>query len=316
MDMRGHGRTNRAFTGIPTFLRSNLCMDPTAVNADFAVFGIPLDEGSPYMPGARFAPRTIREHSMRFAPTGFYDTELQQRFLEHEIVTGRIVDVGDVDIFPSNVEKSFDNITKLTRQLLDQGVTPIAIGGDHAVSYPIVRAFTEDIHVIQFDAHMDYAPVSADLRYTNGQPFRHIGTMPNVKSITQVGIRSLRTRPAEMADALAKGNQIVTMGKFRELGAAGVADLIPAGAKCYVSIDIDALDMSLTPGCVSAEPNGLLYHELRDTLCALARRNSIVGFDLVEVNPQLDVGTGITSYLAAHIMVEFLGHICAHRAVE
>ncbi|MFC3552671.1 arginase family protein [Alcaligenes endophyticus] len=70
MDMRGHGRTNRAFTGIPTFLRSNLCMDHTAVNADFAVFGIPLDEGSPYMRGARFAPRTITRALHALCPHG------------------------------------------------------------------------------------------------------------------------------------------------------------------------------------------------------------------------------------------------------
>jgi agmatinase len=81
----------------------------------------------------------------------------------------------------------------------------------------------------------------------------------------------------------------------------------------YVSIDIDALDMSLVPGCVSAEPNGLLYAELRDTLKALPARMDIAGFDLVEVNPQLDVGTGVTSYLAAHTMVEFIGHLFKHR---
>lgn len=312
MDMRGNNRTNRAFSGIPTFLRSNLCMDHQNLDADFAIFGVPMDEGSPYMPGARFAPRTIREHSMRFAPTGFYDVELQQRFLTTEILDGRIVDIGDVDILPTNVEKSSENITTMVRELIRQDVTPIGIGGDHSVSYPIVRAFTDDVHIVQFDAHMDYAPISADLKHTNGQPFRHIGTMPNVQSITQIGIRSLRTRPAEIADATAHGNNIVTMSQFRELGPSETARLIPEGAKCYVSIDIDALDMSLTPGCVSAEPNGLLYHELRDTLIELSKRNQIVGFDLVEVNPQLDVGTGVTSYLAAQIMVEFLGHICAN----
>lgn len=77
-----------------------------------------------------------------------------------------------------------------------------------------------------------------------------------------------------------------------------------------VSIDIDVLDLPLVPGCVSAEPSGMLYDELRDALFALAERTEIAGFDLVEVNPQLDVGTGMTSYLAAHTILEFLGHIC------
>ena len=70
---------------------------------------------------------------------------------------------------------------------------------------------------------------------------------------------------------------------------------------------MDVLDLPLVPGCVSAEPNGFLYAELRDTLRALAEHTRIVGFDLVEVNPMLDIGTGITSYLAAHTIVEFLG---------
>ena len=100
------------------------------------------------------------------------------------------------------------------------------------------------------------------------------------------------------------------MTEFREVGPSGVAGAVPAGARCYVSIDIDVLDLPLVPGTVSGEPNGMRYDELRDSLIALAERTEIVGFDLVEVNPQLDVGTGMTSYLAAHTIVEFLGHIC------
>ncbi len=85
---------------------------------------------------------------------------------------------------------------------------------------------------------------------------------------------------------------------------------MPAGAATYVSIDVDVLDLSLVPGCVSAEPNGMTYAELRDTLKAIAEHTRVIGFDFVEVNPQLDVGTGITSYLGAHTVIEFLGHIC------
>ena len=73
---------------------------------------------------------------------------------------------------------------------------------------------------------------------------------------------------------------------------------------------MDVLDISLVPGCVSAEPNGMSYAELRDTLSAIAEHTTIVGFDFVEVNPQLDVGTGVTGYLGAHTVVEFLGRIC------
>ena len=102
----------------------------------------------------------------------------------------------------------------------------------------------------------------------------------------------------------------MTMGEFHEAGPSGVAEVVPHDARTYVSIDIDVLDLPLIPGCVSAEPNGMSYAELRDTLAAIAEHCNVVGLDLVEVNPTLDIGTGITSYLAAHTVLEFLGNIC------
>jgi agmatinase len=89
-----------------------------------------------------------------------------------------------------------------------------------------------------------------------------------------------------------------------------MTELVPKDAAIYVSIDIDVLDLPLVPGCVSAEPNGMSYADLRDSLATLARHTEIIGFDLVEVNPQVDIGTGITSYMGAHTILEFLGQIC------
>lgn len=153
-------------------------------------------------------------------------------------------------------------------------------------------------------------PFVHGLEYTNQHAFRHIRTMPNVQSITQVGIRSIWGSQVMLEDALRDGNRVVTMEELRDVSPAGVVRDIPEGARCYVSIDIDALDMTLVPGCVSAEPEGMTYRNLREALFVLAEHTDVVGFDLVEVNPQLDVATGITSYLTAHTIVEFLGRIC------
>jgi len=101
------------------------------------------------------------------------------------------------------------------------------------------------------------------------------------------------------------------MSEFRDIGGDGIAQLIPKDANCYISVDIDVLDISLVPGCVSAEPNGMSYAELRNTLAALTKHTNVIGFDLVEVNPQLDVGTGTTAYLAAHTVIEFLCLLCS-----
>ena len=134
--------------------------------------------------------------------------------------------------------------------------------------------------------------------------------MPHVLSLAQIGIRSLRSVEAEIQDSTDDGNRVMSMGEFHDVGPKGVAELVPRDARTYVSIDIDVLDPPLIPGCVSAEPNGMSYSELRDTLAAIAEHCNVVGLDLVEVNPILDVGTGVTSYLAAHTVLEFLGNIC------
>jgi agmatinase len=304
-------RVNRPYVGIPSFLRARICEDLATLDAAIAVLGVPFDEGSPFMPGSRLAPRALREHSLRFGSKGIYDPETRRAYLVEEMSRRLIADVGDVDIHPANAPRTFENITAMVRGILDRGALPVVLGGDHSITYPIFRAFDEPLHVIHFDAHTDYAPFENDLTITNSHAFRHIAGLPNLKSLTQVGIRSLRHSPPQVEDVIASGNRIIPMGEFRRLGPQGVAELVPEGARVYVSIDVDAMDMSLVPGCVSAEPNGLSYTELRDSLKAIAERHDVAGFDFVEVNPQLDVGTGVTAYLGALTVIEFLGHICA-----
>jgi len=228
------------------------------------------------------------------------------------MVEGRIADVGDADVLPTNVVGTFANITELTRKVIEGGAMPVALGGDHAITYPVVRAFEreEPFHVVHFDAHIDYMPFIHGLEFTNQHAFRHLRLMPNVLSINQVGIRSIRNTQVMHEDSLKDGNRVVTMEEFRDRPVDSVLDGIPEGARCYVSVDVDVLDMSLIPGCVSAEPDGMSYAELRDAISAVAERTEVIGLDLVEVNPLLDVPTGLTSYLAAHIVVESLGRIC------
>ena len=305
---------HRPFVGIPSFLRAPIQTDLDALDADIAVFGVPFDEGSPFLPGSRMGPRSIREHSLRFsAPdAGFYDPETQHTYLAYEMGNRTIADVGDVDVWPTDVQSTFDNATDMTKAVLAGGALPVMLGGDHSVTYPVVRGYEDEapLHVIHFDAHIDYAPFIHDLRFTNVHPFRNIAPLEHVLSLAQVGIRSLRSAESEIQDSMDDGNRVMTMREFHDVGPTGVAELVPREARTYVSIDIDVLDLSLVPGCVSAEPNGMSYAELRDTLAAIAEHCTVVGFDLVEVNPTLDVRTGVTSYLGAHTVLEFLGNIC------
>ena len=308
-DPRPSWAPSSAFAGIPTFLRAPLVTDPAALKAEIAIVGVPSDEGSPFAGGSRFAPRSIREHSLRFTH-GIYDIESDTHLLEGIMGSDRIADVGDVEVLTTNAEWTFEHITQAIRDVRSAGAMPVVLGGDHSISFPVVRAFDDaPLHVVHFDAHADYVPLSDEMRHTNGQPFRSIAGLSHIEKITQVGIRSIRTGAEEVRDSRADGNDVIGMTAFREMGPEGITELLPVNARVYVSIDVDVYDSTLAPGCVSAEPNGMTYVELRDALSAVARRAHVVGFDFVEVNPLLDVRTGVTLYLGAHTVIEFLHQV-------
>lgn len=312
-------RLNLPFTGLVSFMRVPAVTDLTRLDADIAILGAPTDEGSPWKPGARFAPRKIRELSVRYAgygpvqaQKGYYDIEEDRRYLEYERQHNRIVDCGDSDIVYTNVRQTFDNITRDVQRILRAGAFPIVLGGDHAITYPVVRAFEERLNVVHFDAHLDYRPFVHGVQWANGNPIRNVSQLKTCHHIIQVGIRSLRTSQADVADSRARGNDIVTVPELRRRGVTAVVDRLPANEPVYVSLDIDVLDLPLVPGCASSEPNGLTYDELRQTLFAIARRREVIGFDVVEVNPMLDVASDNTSLLAAQLTLEFLGRIVEH----
>src|SRR5919198_4457653 len=125
------GRLDFPFVGIPSFLRSAICIDLGSLDADIAVLGAPTDEGSPFLPGSRFGARSIREHSLRFVTDGrgYYDPESRRQFLEPEMTGRRIADVGDADVLPTNVVGTFANITALTKEVVARGALPVALGG-------------------------------------------------------------------------------------------------------------------------------------------------------------------------------------------
>lgn len=301
------------FAGVPTFLRSPLATKENKLeetyNYSIGVLGVPFDEGCTFSPGSRFGPRGIREHSLRVSDMGIYDYRNKTGYLEDVIKNKIILDFGDVNIIPCDVEGNFDRITKAARKIVENNALLIGIGGDHGVTFPLVRAFHDrPIHVFHFDSHFDYLPIEPNFEFTNAHPMRQIRAMDNVQSLTHVGVRSIRDFGA--IDSSADGNNVIDMDAFRSLGPEGVAALVPEGEDVYVSIDIDAYDISLVPGCGSGEPDGLFYNEMRDTLGAIAKRSHVIGFDLVEVAPLIDIRTDLTSYLGMLTIVEFLGRIC------
>jgi agmatinase len=309
-------RLNLPFVGIPSYLRAPIVTDLDDLDADIAILGVPSDEGSPWYPGARMAPRKIREMSVRYAeygPTqrhgGYYDLDEDRRYLVHETKHNRIVDCGDVDIVYTNPEVTMNNVTRSVRKILDAGALPVVFGGDHAISWGVVRAYDQPVILLHFDAHLDFRPFAHGAGYGNGSPVRKMAALPHVGQMVQVGMRSMRMSQDDLTDARDNGNDVVTMKQFRRLGVERIVDRIPAGAAVYVSMDIDVLDMPLVPGCASAEPDGFGYEELKQTLFTIARHADIIGFDIVEINPMIDVASNNTSLLGAQLGLEFMARV-------
>jgi agmatinase len=298
--------------GIASFARAPLAQLGEPVAADVVVLGVPWDGGTGLRGGARHGPRAIREASLRFPlwaegqPAGYWDVEDEAQ----RLAGVRVVDCGDVAVVRASQAGTADAITAAARQARAGGGLLLTLGGDHSISYPLVRAFDDcpGLGVVQLDAHLDYADAVQGVRISSSSPLRRIGELPFVGPMAAIGLRGLRTDPAAFAAARARGNALVTRAALRRDGAAAVVERLPAMEQVYITIDIDALDPTLAPGASAPELDGLGYDELRAVLRAVARRSRVVGIDVVEVSPPLDP-TGSTALAAAQAAIELLGAV-------
>ncbi|WP_270728474.1 agmatinase [Shimia sp. Alg240-R146] len=304
------GRLDLPFVGISTFAKKPYVQDWSLIEADVAVLGAPFDFGTQWRSGARFGPRGVREAStlFSFGHAGAYDHEDDATYLPGSV---RIVDMGDADIVHTDTVKSHANIEAGVRAALTAGAMPVTIGGDHSINIPAINAFDGqgDIHILQIDAHLDFVDERHGVRFGHGNPMRRAAEKGYVTGLTQVGIRNVSSTAKEgYADARSMGSDILSVRQARKLGPEAVIERIPEGARVYVTIDIDAFCPSIAPGTGTPSHGGFLYYDVLEMLQALAKRNDVVGIDLVEVAPDYDQ-SGSTSILAAQVLLNFLGFI-------
>ena len=317
--MSGHehekGRLNLPFVGIATFGKRRYQPDWSAIKADVAVMGAPFDFGTQFRAGARFGPRAVREAStlFSFGHAGAYDHEDGCIYLGPEVA---IVDIGDADIVHTDTEASHANIETGVRAMLAAGALPVVIGGDHSVNIPCIRAFDGQgpIHILQIDAHLDFVDTRHGVRHGHGNPMRRAAEREYVTGITALGVRNVSSTTKEGYDAArAMGNDFLSVRQVRRLGVAGVLARIPAGARLYITIDIDGFCPSIAPGTGTPSHGGFLYYEVLEILQGVARAHQVVGIDLVEVAPDYD-RDGTTAILAAQVLLNLLGFIFQARS--
>lgn len=306
------GRLNLPFVGHCTFGKQPAVLDWDDLNgAGVCVLGAPFDMGTQYRAGARFGPRSIREAStlFSFGHAGMYDFEDDVTYMPAGEV--KIVDIGDADMVHTDTIKSHDNIEFGVRKILKAGAMPLVLGGDHSVHIPCIKAFDteEPVHIIHFDAHLDFVDERHGVRYGHGNPLRRASELSHVTGFTQMGIRFVSSsNRADYEAARKAGSDILSVRHVRKLGTQGVLDRIPKGVRYYCTIDIDGFDPSIAPGTGTPSHGGFLYYEVLEILQGLTQQGDIVGMDLVEVAPDYD-RDGTTAFLAAQLLMSTLGYI-------
>jgi guanidinopropionase len=297
---------------IATFMRA--ARAAIAPPLEIALAGVPLDLGATYRVGARHGPAAVREASRLIRQvnpaTGIAPFELC-----------KAADVGDAPTDPLDVVRSVELIQNFFVRIHGIGAAPLAVGGDHTVPLPILRAIAKErpVGLIQFDAHGDVFDEFMGSGINHATFVRRgieEGLIEPRRSI-QIGLRGTRYGSADLDYSRAVGIRVVTIDDYERLGrdqvSAAIREVVGAGPT-YVTFDVDGLDPSEAPGTGVPEPGGLSMRDSQVMLRALTGLE-VVGGDVCEVAPQLDPA-GITSIAAANLMFEILCLIAAGRSAR
>ncbi|TGX52431.1 arginase family protein [Sphingomonas gei] len=246
--------------------------------------GAPTDHGNVISRGASRGPAAIRRASLQLP-------ELRLDGL----------DIGDVDRSDGpDPQRYLDRIAAVTQRIRERGLCPLLLGGDHSITYAPVSTLhrSRELCLIWFDAHTDFSPWSGQNFHNHKQVLRRISKLGGVSRIVQIGYRGITAGDER---SLGAKSVVVTTSCARELDAQALLALVPYALPCYISIDIDVIDPLWAPGTSAPVPDGLLPDQLKGMLQTLVRHREILGVDLVEVNPVLDLEAA-TSRVAADLL--------------
>ncbi len=258
------------------------------------MLGFPTDSNSSHLRGPAKAPAAIRAEFLTDAQNPYAESGVNLR------APGVMSDGGDVALQEDESDRA--TIEFAVAAELARGNRVLSLGGDHSITYPIVRAYARrypNLSIVHFDAHPDMYPSFQGNRFSHASPFARILEDTPVSALVQIGIRTM----SPPQKAIAEGFGVKVFGAW-EIEAAGAA--LPSGP-VYVSLDLDGLDPAFAPGVSHREPGGL---SVRDVLEIVKRiPGDVVGADVVEYNPDQDIG-GITATVAAKFAKEFIARMC------
>ena len=268
-----------------------LTFDHPLQEADLVFMGIPYDGTASFRPGSRFAPDAIRNVSDGL--------ETYSPYQDKDLTQTRVNDYGDLVLPFGNLEKVLQLIEQKSDELLQMNKRILACGGEHLVSYPLIKAYLKkypNLKVIHFDAHTDLRENYLGEKYSHSSVIRLLTEHLDPHNIYQFGIRSGERYEFEW------GRQHTRFFPFTLDNFVEKIKDIDQSTPVYITLDLDILDPSCFPGTGTPEPGGVTFSELLNALLALMNRN-IVGADVVELAPDYDP-TGVSSITAAKVIRE------------
>lgn len=302
--VKGYGERmlDMPYSGTVSFFRTNVCSDWK--NIDIALIGLPSDAGLSHRTGARYGPQAMRTQSGLIRYINPFT-----KVIPYELA--RVGDIGDMPIENQvNLDRLVEEIIEFYQKVYDSGLIPITAGGDHSITYPILKVLgsKSPLSLIHFDTHHDTVAAMKGTKYHHGAPFRNavLDGIIDPKRSVQIGIRD-PYQEASRPFAVESGMVIIDMIEIQEEGIKAAVNKIRTiigNSPAYISFDVDVLDPAYAPGTGTPVFGGLTSREAMQLLQGLRGLN-IVGGDVVEISPPLDP-TGMTALLGAQIMFEIL----------
>lgn len=298
------------FAGVATFARLPRLQD--VGRAGVAMVGVPFDTGVSYRPGARFGPAAVREASRLLRP---YNPALDAAPFE----AVQVADGGDVVCNPFDIPEAVGAIEQQAGELGDAGAALVAVGGDHTIALPLLRAAARrhgPVALVHFDAHLDTWDTYFGAAYTHGTPFRRAFEegLLDTDAVSHVGTRGPLYGRGDLDDDGRMGFGIVTSADLLRRGPDEVSAILRervGDRPLYVSVDIDVLDPAHAPGTGTPEAGGMTSRELLEVLRGLAQTR-LIGADVVEVAPAYDHAE-VTAIAASHVAYDLVTLLALRR---
>ena len=268
------------------------CSNPNLKKSRIVMVGVPYDGTSTFRPGSRFAPEAIREAS--------YGIESYSPYQDKDLREIRFYDIGDIPLSYSDVKLNLEIIEGFIHKIIIKGKRVLALGGEHLISYPIIKAHKrkfKDLVVIQLDAHSDLIDSYRAEKFSHATVMRRTAEVVGFENLYQLGIRSM-VREDKLLPLRDKNMCMFDLSKAKKF-----LDEIN-DRPIYLTVDLDVLDPSILAGTGTPEPGGITYKELLNFLLMLKDKR-LIGADVVELSPHYDQ-SGVSSVVAASVVKELL----------